>query len=314
MNKSSYKHIPHREKPPHLVAKRNERERRRVQQVNSAFSVLRKTVPVENRNKRLSKVKTLQRAIEYIESLTDLLSSLGAQMPTNGSSSSCNSISNVHNDELAISSDASPQSQSPFMLIGDADSSISPVGSPTVITTTSNETYLDSEQMYQLPYSESSGSVNNNDNNSSSKNSLNQGNIFHSSPLNHHHHHHQHSHHQSPPTHHLHHQQLHHQMKQETSLEEGNRFDCITTIGTNGGSSQNNQQFHMSSFHQLNHSFSFALTTSDINSNMNNNCITSHNEIVSSGHNNTSSSNPSSDPNANSRSNDFTSLYSLQLQ
>lgn len=54
--KGSYKHVPHREKPPHLVARRNARERRRVQAVNTAFSRLRKSVPTENRNKRLSKV------------------------------------------------------------------------------------------------------------------------------------------------------------------------------------------------------------------------------------------------------------------
>ncbi|RWS06778.1 achaete-scute 1a-like protein [Dinothrombium tinctorium] len=71
--KSTYKHVPHREKPPHLVARRNARERRRVQAVNSAFARLRKAVPVENRTKRLSKVKTLQRAIEYINNLMNLL-------------------------------------------------------------------------------------------------------------------------------------------------------------------------------------------------------------------------------------------------
>uniref|UniRef100_A0A131YWD8 BHLH domain-containing protein n=1 Tax=Rhipicephalus appendiculatus TaxID=34631 RepID=A0A131YWD8_RHIAP len=71
--KSAYKHVPHREKPPHLVARRNARERRRVQAVNSAFCRLRKCVPVENRAKRLSKVKTLHRAIEYIQALQHLL-------------------------------------------------------------------------------------------------------------------------------------------------------------------------------------------------------------------------------------------------
>ncbi|XP_077492120.1 uncharacterized protein LOC144103220 [Amblyomma americanum] len=65
--------VPHREKPPHLVARRNARERRRVEAVNSAFSVLRKCVPVENRAKRLSKVKTLHKAIEYIYALQGLL-------------------------------------------------------------------------------------------------------------------------------------------------------------------------------------------------------------------------------------------------
>jgi len=44
----TYKHIPHRNKPPQLVARRNARERRRVQAVNSAFSRLRKVVPMDS--------------------------------------------------------------------------------------------------------------------------------------------------------------------------------------------------------------------------------------------------------------------------
>ncbi|XP_077494260.1 achaete-scute homolog 2-like isoform X2 [Amblyomma americanum] len=71
--RSAYKHVPHREKPPHLVARRNARERRRVQAVNNAFCRLRKCVPVENRAKRLSKVKTLHKAIEYIQALQKLV-------------------------------------------------------------------------------------------------------------------------------------------------------------------------------------------------------------------------------------------------
>ncbi|ESO84158.1 hypothetical protein LOTGIDRAFT_80373, partial [Lottia gigantea] len=58
---------------PHLVAKRNARERRRVQAVNSAFTKLRKHVPYEARHKRLSKVKTLQLAIDYIHALQDII-------------------------------------------------------------------------------------------------------------------------------------------------------------------------------------------------------------------------------------------------
>ena len=55
------------------MAKRNARERRRVQAVNQAFYRLRKCVPIENRNKRVSKVKTLQRAIDYIRKLERIL-------------------------------------------------------------------------------------------------------------------------------------------------------------------------------------------------------------------------------------------------
>lgn len=45
---TKYVHVPHRDKPPQVVAKRNARERRRVQAVNNAFSRLRKAVPLEN--------------------------------------------------------------------------------------------------------------------------------------------------------------------------------------------------------------------------------------------------------------------------
>ena len=71
--KSAYKHVPHSEKPPHLVAKRNARERRRVQAVNNAFLRLRRHVPSESRHKRLSKVKTLRLAIEYIRKLSEMI-------------------------------------------------------------------------------------------------------------------------------------------------------------------------------------------------------------------------------------------------
>ncbi|XP_018334815.1 uncharacterized protein LOC108743723, partial [Agrilus planipennis] len=48
-NNNAYKHIPHKNKPPQVVAKRNARERRRVQAVNKAFLKLRQAVPIENK-------------------------------------------------------------------------------------------------------------------------------------------------------------------------------------------------------------------------------------------------------------------------
>ena len=72
--KSSYKHVPHSEKPAHLVAKRNARERRRVEAVNAAFLKLRRAIPVDNkRGKRVSKVKILTRAIDYILNMKDAI-------------------------------------------------------------------------------------------------------------------------------------------------------------------------------------------------------------------------------------------------
>ena len=58
--KSNYKHVPHCEKPPQVVAKRNARERRRVQAVNQAFIQLRKAIPIE------SKVHILQKYAKKI--------------------------------------------------------------------------------------------------------------------------------------------------------------------------------------------------------------------------------------------------------
>lgn len=56
------------------LEKRNARERGRVRAVNSAFSKLRLVVPsITNRSKRVSKLKTLQKAIQYIMELKYLL-------------------------------------------------------------------------------------------------------------------------------------------------------------------------------------------------------------------------------------------------
>ncbi|XKL61438.1 hypothetical protein PGB90_008495 [Kerria lacca] len=61
-------------KPSQVVQRRNARERRRVEAVNNAFQKLRRVVPIEeNKSKRMSKVKTLQMAIEYINRLQNLL-------------------------------------------------------------------------------------------------------------------------------------------------------------------------------------------------------------------------------------------------
>ncbi len=71
--KPKYKHVPHRLKPAPVVERRNARERKRVEGVNSAFTKLRALIPYKNRHKRLSKVKTLNIAIDYIRSLEQVL-------------------------------------------------------------------------------------------------------------------------------------------------------------------------------------------------------------------------------------------------
>ncbi|XP_044736723.1 putative uncharacterized protein DDB_G0282499 [Chrysoperla carnea] len=81
-NNKSLRHVPHKNKPPQIVERRNARERRRVEAVNSAFIRLRKAVPIENtRGKRISKVKTLQKAIEYITALQNLLKETESYFP-----------------------------------------------------------------------------------------------------------------------------------------------------------------------------------------------------------------------------------------
>ncbi|KAK4023092.1 putative Achaete-scute [Daphnia magna] len=83
-------HIPHSVRPAFQVARRNARERRRVQSVNIAFSKLHQVVPAEfgehegnttdktkicddARARRTSKVSILRRAIDYIKLLEEVL-------------------------------------------------------------------------------------------------------------------------------------------------------------------------------------------------------------------------------------------------
>lgn len=60
----------------HKIEKRNARERCRVRAVNDAFGRLRRLIPViKARRKRVSKVKTLRKAVQYIIELQQLLKS-----------------------------------------------------------------------------------------------------------------------------------------------------------------------------------------------------------------------------------------------
>lgn len=58
---------------PPVAARRNERERNRVKQVNMGFSTLRQRVPDGIKNKKMSKVETLRSAVEYIKKLQKML-------------------------------------------------------------------------------------------------------------------------------------------------------------------------------------------------------------------------------------------------
>lgn len=56
------------------VQRRNERERKRVHQVNEGFASLRERLPNGAANQKLSKVETLRCAVNYILELQDILS------------------------------------------------------------------------------------------------------------------------------------------------------------------------------------------------------------------------------------------------
>ncbi|XP_072527681.1 achaete-scute homolog 1b [Salminus brasiliensis] len=90
---------------PVAVARRNERERNRVKQVNLGFQTLRQHVPSGAASKKMSKVETLRSAVEYIRALQRLVddhdaattvaspaasnaSSAGAESPRSACSSS----------------------------------------------------------------------------------------------------------------------------------------------------------------------------------------------------------------------------------
>lgn len=72
-NSACRKTVPAPCKNPASVAKRNARERKRIKNVNKAFDELRQHVPLGCHNKKISKVDTLQSAIEYIKALEQLV-------------------------------------------------------------------------------------------------------------------------------------------------------------------------------------------------------------------------------------------------
>lgn len=61
---------------PAFIRKRNERERERVRCVNEGYARLRQHLPLDKRDKRISKVETLRSAISYIHHLQGMLNEL----------------------------------------------------------------------------------------------------------------------------------------------------------------------------------------------------------------------------------------------
>ncbi|BFZ09209.1 hypothetical protein BsWGS_12248 [Bradybaena similaris] len=79
--------------PGHLIEtnfirRRNERERERVRCVNEGYDRLKEHLPIEKKERRISKVETLRRAIEYIRELQSLLGETEGSFHTISSSCS----------------------------------------------------------------------------------------------------------------------------------------------------------------------------------------------------------------------------------
>uniref|UniRef100_A0A0N5CHW9 BHLH domain-containing protein n=1 Tax=Strongyloides papillosus TaxID=174720 RepID=A0A0N5CHW9_STREA len=97
-------HINEGKKIPEQVERRNERERKRVRQVNLGFVKLGEHVPKwRTKNKKLSKVETLREATRYIQYLETLLKS--NESSTNKDTQSCIDENSLTYSSLSISSD-----------------------------------------------------------------------------------------------------------------------------------------------------------------------------------------------------------------
>ncbi|XP_028812895.1 achaete-scute homolog 1b [Denticeps clupeoides] len=87
---------PHR---PGAVARRNERERNRVKQVNVGFQSLRQHVPRGPANRKMSKVETLRSAVEYIRALQRIVDEHDAVGASPSLSSACSADPGYSSDE-----------------------------------------------------------------------------------------------------------------------------------------------------------------------------------------------------------------------
>lgn len=71
--KRSRRHIPHALRPTDAVVRRNNREKRRIGNVNAAFEVLRRHTPLVKHNKKAPKISVLRQAARYIAELSAYL-------------------------------------------------------------------------------------------------------------------------------------------------------------------------------------------------------------------------------------------------
>lgn len=131
------------------------RERRRLRKVNEAFETLKKrTCP--NPNQRLPKVEILRNAIEYIESLEDLLKS------SSGSSSNVGSLTSSTTTGIGTSSTSYLGKASQMNLANSSSSSSSSSTSSRYITKTAAH-YFGSSSSNNLVFSSDDNRSNSSD-------------------------------------------------------------------------------------------------------------------------------------------------------
>ena len=90
---------------PATVARRNERERNRVKQVNDGFAALRKKVPFLPDKKKLSKVEILRYAMMYIRDLKEMVDDHDCSNKTLLSEGKCSEENSPEGDCILIDED-----------------------------------------------------------------------------------------------------------------------------------------------------------------------------------------------------------------
>ncbi|XP_064627993.1 achaete-scute complex protein T3-like [Lineus longissimus] len=93
--KRSRRHVPHSERSAEAVERRNARERRRVEAVNSAFVQLSRHIPGGDANEKIQKIDILRGAISYINDLLDIV----GEDNVFHEGSNCGNVSNVGDDK-----------------------------------------------------------------------------------------------------------------------------------------------------------------------------------------------------------------------
>ncbi|KAK7456589.1 hypothetical protein BaRGS_00039315, partial [Batillaria attramentaria] len=127
---------------PAAMARRNERERNRVKQVNLGFETLRQHVPTGRKNKKLSKVDTLKEAVRYIKYLQQLLQEADSMSDPD--------LTAAISDTINILAEMSMDVSSPLPLTPASTVSTSSVPETTTAVASTNTASISAEDLLQL--------------------------------------------------------------------------------------------------------------------------------------------------------------------